>query len=156
MLHAIEGLSPPGDIFTDDKLGPISTYVNSLSTLTVVFVFAHVYTYFWAPFEFTSVLGDSVRSALLLPAVLAVPVIVIFNFYPRTVLRTLYSRSIGTKTDEIQRAIKDKDLSEFERMSYLIEYDNMSKDELKHRLRVTLSDLPIAITIILMILSLLL
>ena len=121
MLHAIEGLSPPGDIFTDDKLGPISTYVNSLSTLTVVFVFAHVYTYFWAPFEFTSVLGDSVRSALLLPAVLAVPVIVIFNFYPRTVLRTLYSRLIGTKTDEIQRAIKDKDLSEFERMSYLIE-----------------------------------
>jgi hypothetical protein len=156
MLHAIEGLDPPIDVFTDDKLGPISTYVNSLSTLTVVFVFAHVYTYYSAPFVYGSPLGESVRSALLLPAVLAVPVVAIFNFYPRTVLRTLYSKSIRAKTDEIQKAIQDKDLTEFERMSYLIEYDKMSNDELKHRLRVTLSDLPIAITIILMILSLLL
>ena len=88
MLHAIEGLDPPIDVFTDDKLGPISTYVNSLSTLTVVFVFAHVYTYYSAPFVYGSPLGESVRSALLLPAVLAVPVVAIFNFYPRTVLRT--------------------------------------------------------------------
>lgn len=41
-----------------------------------------------------------------------------------------------------------------ERLSYLIEYDKVSKDELKYRMRVTLSDLPIAITIIVMLLGL--
>lgn len=153
MLHAIEGLDVKQDIFTDDRLGTISTYVNSLSTLTVIFVFAHVHSFYHAPFEYGSVLGDTVRTAMLLPAVLAIPVVVIFNFYPRTVLRNLYSRSIAAKTEEIKKGLVDANISEFERLTYLIEYDKMSKDELKYRLRMTLSDLPIAITIILMIAS---
>lgn len=154
MLHSIEGIDIKEDIFSDDRLGAISIYVNSLSTLTVIFVFAHVYSFYYAPFEYGSVLGETVRTALLLPAVLAIPVLGIFNFYPRTVLRILYGRSISAKTEEIKKGLMNADVSEFERLTYLIEYDKMSKDELKYRLRVTLSDLPIAITIILMIASL--
>jgi len=154
MLNSIEDVPVNKDIFTDDKLGTISTYVNSLSTLTVIFVFGHVYVHYHAPFEYNTVVGDIPRMFMLLPAVLAIPIVSIFNFYPRTVLRRLYSKSIKWKTDKIKRDFLGGKTTEYERLSYMIEYDKMSKDELKYRLRVTLSDLPIAITIILMVVSL--
>lgn len=155
MLHAIEKIDVKRDIFTADKLGMIATYVNSISTLTVIFVFAHVYTYYHAPFLYSSVLGGSLRTAMLLPAVLAIPVVALFNFYPRAVLSVLYGRSIRWKTNDIKASFSNANLTDFERLSYLIEYDKMSRDELRYRLRATLSDLPIAITIVLMIVGVL-
>ena len=155
MLHAIERLDVKRDIFTDDKLGMIAIYVNSLSTLTAAFVFAHVYAHYYGPFQYTSTLGAGIRVAMLLPAVLALPVVGLFNFYPRAVLSTLYGRSIRWKIDEIKNSLKDAKVTEFERLSYLIEYDKISRDELRYRLRATLSDLPIAITVILMIIGVL-
>lgn len=156
MLHSVETIDPSEDIFKEDKLGMISTYVNTMSTITAVFVFAIVMSHYYGPFEFDSAVGDNMRLALLLPAVIAIPVLALFNFYPRTVLKTLYSKSINSQVDRIKEQLKNEKLSEFERLSYLIEYDKMSRDELKYRLRVTLSDLPIAATIIFMIVGVLL
>lgn len=151
MLHSIESIEAKEDIFKEDKLGMISTYVNTISTITAVFVFVIVMSHYYGPFEYSSVAGDNVRLVLLLPAVIAIPVLALFNFYPRTVLKNLYSKSINNQVDRIKAQLKDEKLSEFERLTYLIEYDKMSRDELKYRMRVTLSDLPIAITIIFMI-----
>lgn len=155
MLKAIESINIDKDIFTGDKLGFISNYVNSLSTLTIIFVFVHVSTYYNAPFEYVEGLEGSLRIALLLPALLAIPVVAIFNFYPRTVLRTLYEKSIEYKTNEIRRRLINKDSEELERLSYLVEYDKMSKSELNYRARVTLRDIPVVITIILTVVGLL-
>lgn len=151
MLYAIENVPVEEDIFKEDKLGMISTYVNTISTITSIFVFVVVMSHYYGPFQYSSILGENVRLALLLPAVMAIPVVALFNFYPRTVLKTLYSQSINHQIDRIKEQLKNEKLSEFERLTYLIEYDKMSRDELKYRLRVTLSDLPIAITIIFMI-----
>jgi len=153
MLHSIENLPVKRDIFTEDKLGSISTYVNTLSTLTVIFVFAHVYAHYNAPFVYNSVVGSTLKISMLLPAVLAIPIVVIFNFYPRTVLRLLYSRSIQWSLDKIKRGFLLSETTEHERQMYLMEFNKMSNDELKYRLRVTLSDLPIAITLVLMVVS---
>ncbi len=155
MLQAIENIRVDEDIFSDDKIGGIATYVNAVTTLTSIFVFVHVVSYFNAPFEYTSLIGESIKIALLLPAVIATPVLLLFNFYPRTVLQKLYMRSINKKTDMLKFKLRDNNISEFERISYAIEYDKICKDELKYRLRLSLSDLPIlAITILGMLLSL--
>jgi len=154
MLHAIHDLELSVDVFTNDKLGLIPRYINSLSTLTLVFVFAHVYSFYNAPFILGTELGDAVRIALLLPAVLALPVIAIFNFYPRSVIKQFYERSIDNQICTIKEKLNNSEISEYERLSYLIEYDKMVNDELKHRMKLTLSDLPFAITIVLMIISL--
>lgn len=153
MLHAIEDVRVEEDIFKEDKLGIISTYVNTISTITAIFVFVVVMSHYYGPFQYNSILGENIRLALLLPAVIAISVVALFNFYPRTVLKTLYSKSINRQIDRIKEQLKNEKLSEFERLTYLIEYDKMSRDELKYRLRVTLSDLPIAITIMFMILG---
>lgn len=151
MLHAIDEINIQQDIFTEDRLGMISAFVNSLSMLTVIFVFIHVYGFYYAPFSYGTVLGETARIALLLPGIIALPVIVIFNFYPRTVLRSLYKRSIAYQTEVIKTNLVKSDVSEYERLALLIEYDKIWRDELQRRLRLTLSDLPIAITIAFMV-----
>ncbi|WP_269586168.1 hypothetical protein [Roseibium sp. Sym1] len=156
MLHAIEKIPVEEDIFKEDKLGIIATYVNSISTITAIFVFAVVMSQYYGPFKYDSPLGENIRLALLLPAIIAIPVVALFNFYPRTVLKTLYARSIDRQVDRIKEQLRDEKLSDYERLSYIIEYDKTSKDELRYRLKASLSDLPIAITIVLMIVGVLL
>jgi hypothetical protein len=153
MLHSIGEIEIKKDIFSNDDLGMIPVYVNSLSTLTAIFVFVDVHSYYNAPFLYCTIIGETAKAALLLPAILAIPVICLFNFYPRAVLRVLYSRSINFKIDELRKEISNQNISEYEKLAYIIEYDRISTDELKHRLRMTISDLPMAATIILMILS---
>ncbi len=153
MIHSISDIDVDGDLFIDDKLSLIPTYINSLTTLTTLFVYIHVYSYYQGPFLFGTPVGDSMKIVLALPAVLAAPVVVIFNFYPRAVLRGLYSKSICKKLEEIKMAIGEACTSPLEREMYLIEYDKMSREELKHRLRVSLSDLPVAVASIMAILA---
>jgi len=155
MLNSILDIKLTRNIFRDDDLGYVIGYVNILSTLTIIFVYVHVTSYYAAPFEFSSVVSPSFKIALLLPAVIASPVLIIFNFYPRMVLRRLYSRSIADEVGDLTRKLRSKNLTEYERLSYVIEYDKLCKDELRNRLRITLSDLPIGITIITMIVGLL-
>ena len=155
MLNSIEEITLTKNIFRDDALGRIVSYVNILSTLTIVFVYVHVTSYFNGPFELNPIYGPALRVALMLPAVIAAPVLIIFNFYPRAVLRRLYARSINDQVSRLTERLKNQNLSEFERMSCAIEYDKLWKEELRSRLRLSLSDLPIAITIVVAIVGLL-
>lgn len=156
MLNAIHDIKPTKNIFRDDDLGYINTYVNILATLTVVFVYVHVTSYYNGPFEYSSMFGKSLRIILLLPAIVATPVLLIFNFFPRMVLRRLYSQSIGEELHRLADRLKTRGLTDFERLSYALEYDKLWKDDLRNRLRLTLSDMPIGITVIVMIVELIL
>jgi hypothetical protein len=155
MLNSILDIRITRDIFKEDELSYIVTYMNILSTLTIVFVFVHVKSYFDGPFEYHTLLGSSPKTALLLPAVIATPVLVIFNFYPRAALRKLYSRSISQNVERLTENLKNDNISEFERLSYLIKYDHIAKEELSNKFRLSVNDLPIGITIFIMLLSLL-
>jgi hypothetical protein len=88
---------------------------------------------------------------LILPALIATPVLVIFTFYPRAVLRKLYSQSIDAEIDALRQVLQNEKLSAYEKRSYLIAFDKMARDELRYSLQLTLGDLPIAITILLMV-----
>lgn len=143
------------NIFKEDELSYIVNYVNVLSTLTILFVFVHVKSYYEGPFEYSGIFGVSPKTALLLPAVIATPVLVIFNFYPRVALKKLYSRSINQEVDKLTESLKNENLSEFERLSYLIEYDRLAKDELANKFKLSVNDLPIGVTIFVMLIGLL-
>lgn len=154
MLKAIESIKVKKDIFTQDKLSGIAIYVNCISTLTVVFVFVAVRALYYAPLEYETLLGNSARSFMLIPAIMAVPIVVMFNYYPRSVIRKLYGQSIDYSLAKLKVKIRKDNLSEFERLFYIIEYDKVSRDELNYRLRMTLTDLPMAVTLGIAILSL--
>jgi len=114
----------------------------------------HVKSYVEGPFMYGSIFGVAAKTFLLLPAVVMTPVLVIFNFYPRMVLRRLYSRSIDSEVARLTANLRDEHLSEFEKKSYAIEYDKIERDELRNLLQLSLSDLPLGVTIVLMIIGL--
>lgn len=155
MLGAISEIKTSKDIFREGSLYQLITYVNILSTITVIGVYLHVRGFYEGPFLYTSMLGSSLKIVLLLPVLIATPVIVLFNFYPRVVLRRLYARSIEDEVDRLTEQLKNQHISEYERMSYMIEYDRLQQDELKGSLQLTLSDLPMGVTLVIMIIGLL-
>lgn len=154
MLEAIRDIKLKKDIFSEDKLAGISTYVNTLTTICAATIWLHVQAYYYGNFEYNELIGESLKVFMLAPAIIALPVLVIFNFYPRVVLKGLYTKSINFKQKKLQKYIKKKELTEFEKIQYLKDMDKISRDELKYRLRAALSDLPMALTILIMILSL--
>ena len=153
MLHSLSNLTVSKNLFRDRELDVINLYVHIASTLTIIFVYAHVRGYFSGDYLFDSRFGSNVRTFLLLPAFIATPVLVIFNLYTRSVLRKLYAQSIDVEMHRLQAALQTRTLTVFERMSYLLEVDKLSRDEVRHSLQLTLNDLPIGIAILAMILQ---
>lgn len=153
MLHSLQEATVTRNLFKERELDGISSYVHVVSTLTVIFVYVHVLGYYDGPFLYQSMFGESVKIFLILPALIATPVLLIFNFYPRIVLRRLYEKSIGVEVKKLQRALRNEELSSFEKKSYLLEFDMMYREELRYSLQLTLSDLPIGITILVMVLE---
>ena len=154
MLEAIRNLDVKEDIFSEDRLGGITTYVNVLTTLTAIMTWLNVQAYYYGNFKYDVLVGESLKIFMLVPGIIALPVLAIFNFYPRTVLKDLYTKSINLKQQELKKSIEKEELTEFEKIQYLKDMDKISRDELKYRLRVALNDLPMVITILIMILSL--
>jgi len=148
MIHSLADIPITRNLFRGRELDSINTYVNVASSLAVVFVYAHVLGYYTGPFTYDSPIGESIKPLLLLPAIIATPVLLIFNFYPRAVLRRIYSESIDVEIDALKEALRSEKVSSFEKRSHLMEFDRMSRDELRNNLQLRLSDIPIAITII--------
>lgn len=153
MIHSLLRVPITRNLFRMRELDAINSCINAASTLTIIFVYVHVSSYYRGPFLYGSFFGQSVKLFLLLPAIIATPVLLIFNFYPRDVLGKLYSKSIVFETERIKAALRNASLSEYEKRSYLIEFDKMSRDELRYSLKLALSDLPIGITVLVMILQ---
>lgn len=153
MLHSLANVRVTRNLFAQRKLDDINTYVILASTLTIIFVYIHVMSYFNAPFLYNGPFEKSVKIFLVFPAVIATPVLLIFNFYPREVVRRLYDKSIKVELRNLRRHLRNESLSDYEKRSYLIEFDKMSREELRYRLQLTLSDLPFGITILIMVLQ---
>jgi len=153
MLRAIDEVTVRKDLFQGDRLAGITTYVNSASTLTLIMVFVGVRSYYYAPFEYDSLFGNSIKAFMLLPAVVAIPVLALFNYFPRSVVKRLYEQSIDFSRKRLKRQFRNDNLSEFEKLTYLVEYGKMSEDELRYRLRMTLTDLPMAATLAIAVIS---
>lgn len=153
MLHSLLDSTVTRNLFRRRELDDINSYVHIVSTLTVIFTYVNVMSYYQGPFLYNSVFGQSIKPFLLLLGVIAMPVLLMFNFYPRAVLRKLYSQSIDLEIQQLKDALHSETLSDFEKRSYLMEVDKMSRDELRYSLQLTLGDLPIGITVMIMVLQ---
>jgi len=153
MLHALLGVEVRKNLFQDRSLDLINLYVHIISSLTLIFVYVHMHGYYSGPFKYDTILGDAPRTLLILPVFVATPVLLLFNFYPRIVLRQLYSQSIDFEIKRLQTLIQNEDLTAFEKKSYVLEVDKMSRDELRYSLQLSLGDLPIGITLAVMLLQ---
>jgi len=147
MIRAIGSIRVTKDIFEADKLDGIALYVNTISTMTAIMVYVVVISDYRSPFLYDTILGTSIKTIMLLPAIISIPVLALFNYYPRIVIRKIYEKSISRSLRNIKLKMSRNNLSEFEKVSYLLDVDRISRDDLNYRLRMTLADLPMAVTV---------
>ncbi len=153
MIHSLQKIQVRRNLFQERALDPINTAVHIATTLTVVFIYLHIRSYYYGPFEYDGFLGKSAQVFLLLPAVIATPILVIFNFFPRIVLRKLYDKSIDVELQLLHTELQNEALSPFEKRRRLMEVDKLYRDQLQYSLQLTLSDLPIGITVLIMLIQ---
>lgn len=148
MLYSLLNVEVKRNLFKHRELDIINTAVNVAATLTAIFVYLQVRSYYYGPFAYDTFLGHSARIFLLLPGVLATPVLLMFNFFPRAVLRKIYSKSIEVEIQDMHDELKNEALSPFEKKLRLIELGRMYREELRYSLQLTLTDLPIGLAIL--------
>jgi hypothetical protein len=153
MLHSLMTATGTRNLFRKRELDSIAPYVHVVSTLTVICVCVHTIVYYRGPFLYGSILGRNINTFLLLPALIAIPLLLPLHFYPRAVLRKLYSQSIDVETRRLKKALRHTEFSAYEKRCYLIEFQKMSRSELRSNLGLTLSDLLIGLTILITILG---
>lgn len=153
MVHSLRLAKVKRNLFQKRELDEINAFVHVTSTLTIIFVYIHVTSYYNNLFLFDRYLGLGVKPFLLLPAVIATPVLLIFNFYPRAVLRKVYGESIEIEIQHLQDTLQEERLSEYEKRSYVMEVEKMARDEMRLNLQLSLEDLPIGITVLIMVLQ---
>lgn len=156
LLETLMKTTVPRNLFRDRELDSINTFVHLTSTLMIIFFYLNVTGYYNGKYLFNSILGVGIKPFLLLLAVVSTPVLLMFNFFGRALLRRFYSQSIDYEIKDLQQKLSGKGLTEFEQRSYVMEVEKMARDELRYSLQLSLSDLPIGITLLVMIIQTLL
>lgn len=153
MLHSLLAIPIKRNLFRKRELDGVNPYIHVASTLTIIFLYVHMIGYYDGPFLFGSIVGRSIKIFLLFLPLICTPVLLIINFYPRVVLARIYDQSIDVETARLRDAMRNEAISPYEKRSYLLEFDKMSREQLRYNLQLTLTDLPIGITILVMILQ---
>jgi hypothetical protein len=153
MLHSLLPIPIRRNLFRNRELDGMTLYIHAASTLTIIFLYVHMIAYYSGPFLFGSIFGQSIKIFLLFLPLISTPVLLILNFYPRLVLEKIYDQSIAVEKARLKKAMRDEALSPYEKRSYLLEFDKMSSEKMRHSLKLALTDLPIGITILVMIIQ---
>ena len=153
MLHSLQAIPVKRNLFRKRELDAVNVPIHVASTLTVIFLYVHLIGYYDGPFLFGSIAGSSMKIFLLFLPLISTPVLLILNFYPRIVLTKIYDQSIDIEIARLRKAMRSEDISPFEKRSYLIEFDKMAREQLRYNLQLAITDLPIGITILVMILQ---
>jgi hypothetical protein len=154
MLHSLLHVTVERNLFRKRELDAVIPYVLVVSTLTGIFVCMQVLSYYGGPFLYGSILGQSIKTFLLLPALIGVPLLLVLSFYPQVVLKKVYDQSIDVEIRRLKKAMNKASLSLYEKRSYLMEFDTRSRDELNASLKwLLLEALPTWITILITVLG---
>jgi hypothetical protein len=153
MLYALFDVNVHRNLFKERELDAINTYVHLVSTLAVIFIYVHVRGYYYAPFRYDRYIGESAQVFLLLPAILATPVALMFNFFPREVLQTIYDTSIDVEMRRLQATLRNDSITDAEKQLRVMTFSKMWRDEMRYSLKLTLGDLPISLAVLVMVLQ---
>jgi hypothetical protein len=148
MLRSLEEVEPRSDLLESEAFPRLIYLVNIFTFLTLVMVAVH--TFFHINFDYAATSDVSILLSPLAYAlvVLAIPILVLFNFYPRMVVNKLYLKSIRLKKAWLAEKIEESNESEIAKMKHTIDYEKYLSEEFRYRQKVALSELPVALTIV--------
>jgi hypothetical protein len=151
MLRSLEMVDPKDNLFETEALPRLIYIVNIFTFLTLVMTVVHTYCHANIEYSPPSELSSILPPLVYLPLVLATPVVVLFNFYPRMVVNRLYLKSIRQRKEWLARRMERSDEPEISKIKHTIDYEKYLNEEFRYRQRVALSELPVALTIVLAI-----
>jgi hypothetical protein len=134
MLSSVVSLTAHEDVFRKRQLDFINSFVRLVATLSVIFLYVLVRSYYYAPFLYDSAIGISARVFLLAPPAAATAVFLVFNFMPRETLRQIYENALDALI--AQRPVSNESH---------IALENRLRDDLRRSSKPGLADLPIAL-----------
>lgn len=151
MLRSIGDLTPRRDLLEAEALPRLIYIVNVFTFLTIIMVLIH--TYFHSRIQYSTEFAHLpvIEQLVYLPVVLAIPVLVLFNFYPRIVANRLYLKSIRDRKEWLSNKILRSGESEIATFKHVIDYQKYLNEEFRHRQRLALSELPVALAILIAI-----
>jgi len=147
LLRSIEHVDPKSDLLDTEAFPRLIYLVNIFTFLTLLMTVIHTYFHAKMDYVLSSELAVLLAPLVYLPLVLALPVVVLFNFYPRMVVNRLYLKSIRQRKQWLADQMAGSDESEFAKHKHSIDYEKYLNEEFRYRQRVALSELPVALTI---------
>lgn len=150
LLRSLEDVKPNSDLLEIEALPKLIYIVNIFTFLTLLMTVVH--TYFHAQLEYGSDIAMLLRPLVYLPLILALPVVVLFNFYPRMVVNRLYLKSIRQRKELLAEKMQQSKESELTKLKHSIDYEKYLNEEFRYRQRVALSELPVALTVMVAVL----
>lgn len=152
MLRSLEDVSPREWLFDSDAFPRLIYLVNIFTFLVLLLTVVHTYVHSRIDYVASSEFSVLAQSLVYLPLVLAFPVLVLFNFYPRMVINRLYLKSIRLRKDSLAEKLIELDEPEMSKLKHKIDYEKYLNEEFRYRQKVALSELPVALTIVVAVL----
>jgi|GEM_PF-6788799 len=147
LLRSIEHIDPNRNLLDTEAFPRLIYLVNIFTFLTLLMTVIHTYFHARMDYVLSSEFSFALASLVYLPMALALPVVVLFNFYPRMVINQLYLKSIRKRTQWLAEQMSDSDETEFSKHKHSIDYEKYLNEEFRYRQRIALSELPVALTI---------
>lgn len=154
MLESIRKVDVDEDLFSEDRLSKIVVTVNIFTFAMVVSLIIHTAAHYGLTYRSNIVNPEALKILVSTPVLLILPVLVLFNFQPRSVVNSLYISSINKKRERLSSMIMQSDLTDVEKSKRLMDYEKFLKDELRYHYRLAFTEAPVVLTITLSILAL--
>lgn len=155
ILKSIEQTEPPSDLLEKTNLQSLILTVNIFTFLTLVTTLVHTYFHFNMNYQYVALPESMARYLPLSPALLAFPVLIMFNFIPRSTVNRLYIRSIEKSKEALVDGVLNNSDDEFSKQKLLIDYKKHLNEEYRYRQRAALSELPVVLAIVTLVATLL-
>jgi len=155
MLESIRNVKVNEDLFVSDKLSGVVVMVNIFTFSMIVSLVIHTVVHYNISYSSSVLDVSALKFLVILPVLLILPVLTLFNFHPRSVVNSLYRRSIEMRRSRLSSLIEVSGLTEVEKQKQLIDYEKFLKDELRYHYRLIFTEAPVILTIIFSIMAVL-
>jgi len=155
MLESIRNVEVNEDIFVKDKLSDVVVMVNIFTFSMIVSLMIHTIVHYNISYHSDILDVSALKFLVITPVLLILPVLVLFNFQPRSVVNSLYRRSIDMRRNRLSSLIERSGLTEVEKQKQLIDYEKFLRDELRYHYRLIFTEAPVILTIVFSIMTVL-
>ena len=153
MLESIRSVDVDEKLFQEDRLSKIVVLVNIFTFAMIISLIVYTIAHYSLTYRSDIINAEGLKILVDIPILLILPVLVLFNFEPRSVVNALYTSSINKTKSRLSSLIQNSNLTELEKNKQLVDYEKFLKDEIRYHHRLAFTEAPIILTIVISVLA---